>query len=51
MLEAFLYQRGNHPGHIGRVDTDSLRLAQSIILKPEGKTHADTERFVVGPVS
>jgi hypothetical protein len=27
MVEAFLHQRGNHPGHIGGVHTDSVRTA------------------------
>ena len=50
MIEAFLHQGGNHPGHIGGVHTDSVRLMESIVLNTEGKTHAHNEQFGVYPV-
>jgi len=51
MVEAFLHQRGNHPGHIGGVDTDSVRLFESTVLNTEGKTHAHNEQLPVRPIA
>ena len=45
MVEAFLHQRGNHPGHIGGVHTDSVRLMESPVLNTERETHARNEQL------
>ena len=51
MVEAFLHQRGNHPGHIGGVDPGSVRLIERTVLNTEGQTHAHNEQFAVCPVN